>query len=186
MASPVLVSASPPRSASAPAGEQDVLRLDVAVDDALRVRPLERAGQLLGDSQRVVHRQVHLAREARAERLALDARHGEPRERRPIRAGEHPRVEERHDVRVLEPRREPHLAEESLRAERAGEIGVQNFERHPPVVTEVAGQPDGGHAAASELALDRVAVAEGRAEKCQHRVALTSTTLQRVTRRSGE
>ena len=34
------------------------------------------------------------------------------------------------------------------------QFGVQDLERHGPIVPEVAGEIDRGHAAASELALD--------------------------------
>jgi hypothetical protein len=37
-----------------PVRQQDVLRLDVAVDDTLSVRVVERAGHLAGDVQRVL------------------------------------------------------------------------------------------------------------------------------------
>ena len=40
------------------------------------------------------------------------------------------------------------------------QLGVQHLERDRPVVLQVAGEVDRGHAAAAELALDAVAVAE--------------------------
>ena len=65
---------------------------------------------------------------------------------------------------MLEPGGRADLAQEALGAERAAELGVQDLERHRPVVLEVAGEVDRGHAAAAELALEHVAVAEGLAE----------------------
>jgi len=41
--------------------QQDVLRLDVAVDDAVRVRLAERVGDLARDAQRLVDRKLALA-----------------------------------------------------------------------------------------------------------------------------
>ena len=41
-----------------------------------------------------------------------------------------------------------------------GELGVEHLEGDEPVVLEVAGQEDRRHAAAPELALDRVATAK--------------------------
>ena len=38
--------------------EQDVLRLDVAVDDALAVRVVERRGHLAREPERLVHREL--------------------------------------------------------------------------------------------------------------------------------
>src|SRR3954470_9551580 len=49
--------------------EEDVLGLDVAVNDAVPVRVVERAGDLAGDSQRVVDRELPLAIQSRAKRL---------------------------------------------------------------------------------------------------------------------
>ena len=63
---------------------------------------------------------------------------------------------------MLEPGGELDLAEEALGAERGGELGMEHLERDRAVVPEVLGQVDGGHAAAAELALDAVAVGEGR------------------------
>ena len=50
------------------------------------------------------------------------------------------------------------LAQEPLGAERVGEFGVEDLDRHGAVVLEVVREVDGGHAAVAELALDAVAV----------------------------
>ena len=139
------------------AGEQQVLGLDVAVDHAVPVRVLERPGGLGGDPKRRVHRQLPLPPEPVAERLALDERHGEPE-----LAGGLARVVDREDVRVLQPGGELDLALEALGAERVSEIGVQHLERDRPVVPQVLGEEDGGHAAAPELALEGVRCGERR------------------------
>ena len=47
---------------------------------------------------------------------------------------------------MLEPGGEPDLALEALGAERGGELGVEHLERDRPVVPEVAGEVDRGHA----------------------------------------
>ena len=59
---------------------------------------------------------------------------------------------------MLQPGGELDLAQEALRAERGGELGVEHLERDRAVVLEVVGEIDGGHAAAAELALERVTV----------------------------
>ena len=41
-----------------------------------------------------------------------------------------------------------------------GDLGVEDLERDRPVVAQVAGEVDSGHAAAAELALDEVAITE--------------------------
>ena len=63
---------------------------------------------------------------------------------------------------MLEPGGRADLAQEALGAEAAGELGVQHLEGDGAVVAEVAGEIDGGHAAAAELALERVS---GRAAR---------------------
>ena len=73
-ASPVSVSRSPPAASRArampksatsawPLEQQDVLRLDVAVDDPLRVRIVQRVGHLAGDADGVSQRELPLALE---------------------------------------------------------------------------------------------------------------------------
>ena len=53
--------------------ERHVPRLDVAVDDAAGVSVAQGVGRLRGDSQRVIHRQLPLAPQPAAQRLALSA-----------------------------------------------------------------------------------------------------------------
>src|SRR5262245_5018872 len=55
--------------------EQDVLRLDVAVDNAVTVRVTQRVGDLARDRERFVDRQLTFAIETIAQRLALYKRH---------------------------------------------------------------------------------------------------------------
>ena len=69
-------------------------------------------------------------------------------------------VEHGEDVGMLQPRGEPHLPEEPLRAQRGGQLGVQHLERHRPVVLQVPDEIDHGHAATPELALEGVAAGE--------------------------
>ena len=54
----------------------------------------------------------------------------------------------------------PDLAEESRRAERLGQLRLQNLEGDRAGGAEVAGEVDRGHTTASELSLERVAVAQ--------------------------
>jgi hypothetical protein len=70
-------------------------------------------------------------------------------------------VDQRQDVRVVEPGRDLDLGQEPLTAEYRAQLGAQHLERHLAIVLEVGGQVDGGHAAGAELALDPVAFFEG-------------------------
>ena len=76
-----------------------------------------------------------------------------------------PESSTREDVGVLEPGGELDLALEALGAERGGQLGVEHLERDRPLVLEVAGEIDGGHAPAAELALERVAVPQAFAQQ---------------------
>jgi hypothetical protein len=61
---------------------------------------------------------------------------------------------------VLEPGGEPDLALEAVGAEGGGELGVEHLERDRPVVLEIVGEEDRGHASAAELALEGVQPAQ--------------------------
>jgi hypothetical protein len=150
-ASPVWVSfLATPRARAIPKsatrccrGEEQVLRLDVAVDDAVVVGVLERLGRVARDPERLVHRKASLPPEPVAERLALHVGHGEPEP-----AGGLTRIVDRQDVGMLEPGGEADLPLEPVGAEGGGQLRQQHLERHRPVVLEVAGEIDHGHAAA--------------------------------------
>ena len=73
-------------------------------------------------------------------------------------------VEQRQDVGVPEAGRGLDFAEEALGAECGGEFGAEHLDGDLAVVLEVLGEVDGGHAALAELALDAIAVAQGRRE----------------------
>ena len=70
-------------------------------------------------------------------------------------------VEEGQDVGVLEAGGGLDLPEEAVGAECGGELGAEKLDGDEAIVLEVAGEVDGGHAAATELALDVVAIDEG-------------------------
>ena len=69
--------------------------------DAVPVRVVERVGDLARDAHRVVDRELLLALEPLAQRLALDEGHDVVEQ--PVRPS--PRVEQRQDVRMLQLRR---------------------------------------------------------------------------------
>ena len=134
--------------------QQDVLRLDVSVDDALAVGVSEGVRHLPGDVQRAVHAQLNLPPQAVPERLSTDVRHGVPELACRI-AG----VEDWKNVRMLQAGGELDLAEKALGAQCRRELGMENLEGDQPVVSEVPGAVDRGHAAAPEFLLEHVAIA---------------------------
>jgi hypothetical protein len=62
---------------------------------------------------------------------------------------------------MLEPGGDLHLAREAARAHGGGDLGPQDLQGDLPVVLEVLGEIDGGHAALPELALEAIAVVKG-------------------------
>src|SRR3989454_6670476 len=72
-------------------------------------------------------------------------------------------------MRVGEPRRDFDLPQEALGTERRGDLGTQHFDRHRAAVLQVPREIDGRHPAAPQLALERVAVGQGRAETIERR-----------------
>ena len=62
---------------------------------------------------------------------------------------------------MLKPSSRPDLSQETFRAKHGCELRAQHLQGHWPVVLNVMREIDRGHAPAPELALDRVAVAQG-------------------------
>ena len=120
-----------------------------AVASASAISPSSRTASGTGSSP--------LAGQPVAQRLALDVGHHVVEEAVGV-AG----VEHAEDVGMLEPGGDLDLAGEPVGAERGGQLGAQHLDRHLAVVLQVLGEVDGGHAALAELALDAVAVGEGR------------------------
>ena len=139
--------------------EEDVLGLDVAMDDPLPVSGVERAGDLLGEPDRVVHGELLLSVEPAPERFAIDERHDVEQQ-----AVGGTGVEQREDVGVLKRRGELDLGEEALGAQDRGKFRVKDLDGDWPVMPQVFRQVDGGHASAAELVLDRVGGGEGGSE----------------------
>ena len=137
-------------------GQEHVVGLDVPVDHALRVRERERVGDLDQEPDGLVHRELALAGQAVAEALAVHVGHHVIEEALGLA-----RIEQRQDVRMLEPGGDADLAREAVRAEGRGELGAEHLDGDLAVVLQVVGQVDGGHAALAELALDPVGGAEG-------------------------
>jgi hypothetical protein len=138
-------------------GEQDVLRLHVAVHDAGAVRVGERARHVARDVHGVVDRERPLPLEPPAEALPLDERHRVVQHAALELAGR----EEGHDVRVLQPRGEADLALEPLRGEPLGEVGAEHLHDHLSPERGLVGDEDAAHPPATELPLDGV----GRTER---------------------
>ena len=134
--------------------EQDVGGLDVAVDDAARVRRVERAGHL-GDDVRRAGRVAGGARRARAcAGRRLDVAHRDVE--RPVVALA--RVVDRDDVGVVDRRRGARLADEAIAEVGVlGELRGDELQRDRAIEVELERSIDHPHAAAARDPQDAVA-----------------------------
>ncbi len=99
-------------------GEHHVLGLDIAMNDALRMRIAQRVGDFERDPNRVLHGQLLLPVQPVAHGLAVDERHDIVQQIFRV-----PGVEEAEDIRMLQARGELDLPFEALGADRGGEVG---------------------------------------------------------------
>ena len=95
----------------------------------------------------------------RAQRLPLDEGHREVREPVRVAGGE-----QRHDVRMLQPRREGDLTPEPLERHVAGHLVRQHLDHDLAIERHVGRDEHARHPAAAELALEGVGAAQGRLE----------------------
>ena len=138
---------------AAAAFQQDVVRLDVAVNDAESVRGAERVGGFHEDAARFLRGQASPALQPLGQRLTVDEGHHEVDEA--VRAFTH-RVD-RHDVRVRYPRGRLRFAQEAdpdLLPE--GQLGRQHFDGHLPLEPLVPGVIDHSHSAPADFAFDGI------------------------------
>jgi hypothetical protein len=117
---------------------------------------VERRGDLGRNAERIGNRELLLALQSRAERLALDKRHHVIEEPAGLA-----RVVQRQDVRMLQIGGEFDLAQEAFGAQHGRELRTQHLDRHVPVVPKVGGRVDRGHPALPELSLEAVAGSQG-------------------------
>ena len=135
----------------AEAGDGDVVRLQVAVDDVVGMGRADRREELLGDVERLVDGHAALVLEDRAERLALDELHDD--EERLVVLVE---VVDAHDARVVEGRDGGRLALEAAPELGVAGVGVaQDLDRHRDLEAGMEAPVDDAHRAATELSLDR-------------------------------
>jgi hypothetical protein len=135
--------------------QQNVLGLDVAVNDPFAMRVIESIRDFLGEHHRIIDGELSLAVEQTAKRFAFHERHYVVELTVSLA-----RVEQRQYVRMLQRRRNPDFRQKSLGAEYCGELGMKNFDGDLPAVPDVFSQVHRGHSAASQLALDSVAIAK--------------------------
>ncbi|SCE41278.1 hypothetical protein GA0115245_133721, partial [Streptomyces sp. di188] len=161
------------------AAQQHVVRLDVPVQDARRVRGLQRAEDLQADAGGLARRQRALLLEHRAERAALDEFHHDPRP-----ALDHGDVVDVDHGGVVEPGGGAGLTAHPLEGvvpftfgKVVGDPGL--LDGHLAVDGLVLGTPHGAHAAVAELGEQPVAAGDHPSR------AGVGRGRNRVTRRGG-
>src|SRR5437870_12315002 len=145
----------------------DVVRLDVAMDDADRVRGAQRVGGLDHDAARLLRRQPATALEPGRERLPVDVRHHEVDEAvRPFAD-----AVDRDNVRVGQPGGGLRLAQEpdaDLLAE--GELRREHLDGHLAFQALVSRLVHDAHPAAADLPFDRIGAAQRLAQAGHQRI----------------
>ncbi len=129
------------------------------MDHAVPVRRVERVGHLAGEPQRVVERELALAIEAGAQRLALDVGHHVVEQAVDRAGGQH-----RQDVRMLKAGGDLDLADEAVGPEDRRQLGIEHLDRDRTVVPEVLGEEHRRRAAAAQLSFDQKGVGQGGPE----------------------
>ena len=137
--------------------DEDVARLDVAVQHAGGVGVAEGGGDVGGDVDGALGRQRRRRSRMMSARLRpVDVLHDDE-----VRAVLLAPVEHRDDVRVVQVGGGLRLAAEAGdEGGVVGELGEQHLDRHRPVELEVAGEEHLGHAAPPESAVQLVAAVE--------------------------
>ena len=115
----------------------------------------ERVGHVAEDAYRLGDRELALARQLGAERLALDVRH-DVVEEVPASAG----GQEGHHVRVLQPGGHADFPLEPLDVDGRGGFRREHLDHHLALDLHLFGHEDPAHAAAAELAEDAVVRAD--------------------------
>ena len=155
--------------------DQDVLRLDVAVDHVARVGDAEPARDLDRVGDRLLGVERADPSDPLLQRLALDVLEDDVGVAA-VLAG----VDHRDDVGVGELGHRPRLLAEALELVLLlGHLAVHDLDRDRPVEGLVAGQVDGRHAAAAQLRLQPVAAGEHRAD---HRAGGAGAHRRRISR----
>jgi hypothetical protein len=132
------------------AGEEDVLRLDVAMNHSLGVRVLQCACNVTKDPQGIVERN-RSSRDPRPKRIPRHEWHRVVREIRGSAGGVHG-----HDVRVLQAGRDLHLTGEALGGDTGGQVGRQDLDYDPSAQSRLLGYKDARHPATRQLTLEDI------------------------------
>jgi hypothetical protein len=155
-------------------GEEDVVGLDVAVDDAVVVQVLERVAHLDGDPERLLARDRDLAAHEGAERLPLHVLHGHVH--LALVAG----LQDPDDVGVAQRLPDLLLAPEALGEDDVALVlQVRDLERDGLAGARVGGLEDGGHPAPRQEVRELVLVEPVADGGLAHQAALALEDMRR-------
>src|SRR4051812_10111631 len=111
----------------------------------------QRVGDLAGNAERVVDRELLLTLDAVAERFPLFERHDIEEE-----SADDTGIEQRNDVRMLETCRDLDFTQKPMGAGGGAQLRSHHLDRDGPMMLQVLGEVDGRHAAATELAVEAI------------------------------
>src|SRR5687767_15960963 len=128
------------------AGDEDILRLDIAMHHSLRVRVAQRVDDFPHEPGGFLNRELTRARQSRAKIFADDERHRVVEERSLCSRGE-----KRNDMGMLKARSELDLAPEAISVDSRGKVGWKNFYDDLPVELDIGRHEHTRHAGAAKL-----------------------------------
>jgi hypothetical protein len=132
--------------------DQRIARLDIAMDQPTRMRRVQGAGELCHKRHRALRSQRSIAPQQSPQVGALDVPHPDVQQAIDL-AG----LEDRHDARVIDRRRQARLRQETLaKAVVLRQLRRQELQRHPPTEPQILRTVDGTHAAAPDQRLQPV------------------------------
>jgi hypothetical protein len=136
--------------------DEDVRGLDVAMDDALRMRGRERARDRQEHLDRLLRRHPAPPLQPAGERHALEELHHQER----LAGFGLSEIEHAHDRRMAEPRRRARLPEQALGGVDIEALLVEHLDRHIDVEPQAARPPHRPHAPDAQPANDLVLAGE--------------------------
>ena len=158
--------------------DHDVVRLQIAMHDALRVRIHHGVRDFSQECVRLVDGKLRVSCEVSAQALAFHEPRDEIRDAAP-----EAHVVDRHDGGVIQPRRLARLADEPFpSAVAGGQVRLQDFDRDRAVRVAVGGAIDNHHVAAANLGVEGVVRFEQGRDSAEEIVGQGSGVLHRVGR----
>jgi hypothetical protein len=133
------------------ARDENILGLDVAMNDSLRMRVSQCIRNFAQNFRRLLNRQLPLSIQQRAKIFAADERH-RVIEERPLRSS----GEKWNDVRMLQSRGELNLTAESIGVDSRSEVGRKNFHYDLSLELSLGRYKYTRHPCPTELTLDAV------------------------------